>query len=59
MLGIADPEIPASQVGNRKYARGRAYDPDRFKEVNEEQTAEAEEVVSEAEVTIEENTNND
>ena len=59
MLGIADPEIPASQVGNRKYARGRAYDPDRFKEVNEEQTAEAEEIVSEAEVTIEENTNND
>ena len=29
-LGIEDEEIPASQVGNRKYARGRAYDPNRF-----------------------------
>ena len=27
--GIND-EIPASQVGNRRYARGRAYDPDRY-----------------------------
>lgn len=31
MLGIEDAEVPASQVGNRRYARGRAYDPDRFK----------------------------
>ena len=31
-LGIQDNEIPASQVGNRRYARGRAYDPDRFKQ---------------------------
>ena len=30
MLGIEDAEVPASQVGNRRYARGRAYDPDRF-----------------------------
>ena len=30
MLGIKDPEKPASQVGNRRYARGRAYVPDRF-----------------------------
>lgn len=30
LLGIEDPEIPASQVGNRRYARGRAYDPNRF-----------------------------
>ena len=30
MLGIEEPEIPASQVGNRRYARGRAYDPNRF-----------------------------
>ena len=30
MLGIKENEIPASQVGNRRYARGRAYDPDRF-----------------------------
>jgi len=29
-LGIDDPEVPASQVGSRRYARGRAYDPDRF-----------------------------
>ena len=31
--GIAEPEAedkPASQVGNRRYARGRAYVPDRF-----------------------------
>ena len=30
-LGVQEAEIPASQVGNRRYARGRAYDPDRFK----------------------------
>lgn len=30
MLGIEDNEVPASQVGNRRYARGRAYDPNRF-----------------------------
>jgi membrane protein insertase, YidC/Oxa1 family, C-terminal domain len=29
-LGIEEYEKPASQVGNRRYARGRAYDPDRF-----------------------------
>lgn len=29
-LGIKDNEIPASQVGNRRYARGRAYVADRF-----------------------------
>ena len=29
-LGIAEEEIPASQVGTRRYARGRAYVPDRF-----------------------------
>ena len=29
-LGIEEFEKPASQVGNRRYARGRAYDPDRF-----------------------------
>lgn len=38
--GIADSkeEIPASQVGTRRYARGRAYVPDRF--TNPEQAAE-------------------
>ncbi len=30
MLGIEEEEIPASQVDNRRYARGRAYVPDRF-----------------------------
>ena len=30
MLGIKEAEMPASQVGNRRYARGRAYVPDRF-----------------------------
>ena len=29
-LGIKENELPASQVGNRRYARGRAYVPDRF-----------------------------
>ena len=29
-LGIKENEKPASQVGNRRYARGRAYVPDRF-----------------------------
>lgn len=37
-LGVEENEIPASQVGNRRYARGRAYDPDRFgKQVEETQ----------------------
>ena len=29
-LGIKEEEKPASQVGNRRYARGRAYVPDRY-----------------------------
>ena len=29
-LGIPENEVSPSQVGNRRYARGRAYDPDRF-----------------------------
>ena len=29
-LGIKENELPPSQVGNRRYARGRAYVPDRF-----------------------------
>lgn len=32
-LGIKDVEKPASQVGNRRYARGRNYDPNRYGEV--------------------------
>lgn len=38
-LGIKEVEKPASQVGNRRYARGRAYVPDRF--TNPETAAEA------------------
>ncbi|MBQ2961149.1 MAG: membrane protein insertase YidC [Oscillospiraceae bacterium] len=29
-LGIVEDELPPSQVGNRRYARGRNYDPNRF-----------------------------
>lgn len=38
-LGLTEEEKPASQVGNRRYARGRAYVPDRF--TNPEAAAEA------------------
>ncbi|MBO4684116.1 MAG: membrane protein insertase YidC [Desulfovibrio sp.] len=38
-MGIKEAEKPASQVGNRRYARGRAYVPDRFEHP---ETAEAE-----------------
>ncbi len=38
-LGIKEQEKPASQVGNRRYARGRAYVPDRF--TNPDAAAEA------------------
>lgn len=38
-LGIVEEEKPASQVGARRYARGRAYVPDRF--TNPEGAAEA------------------
>ena len=46
MLGIKEPEKPASQVGNRRYARGRAYVPDRFEHP---ETAEAETLSAAAE----------
>lgn len=45
-LGIGETEVPPSQVGNRRYARGRAYDPDRFGK-QEEVPAEAETVEQE------------
>lgn len=35
-LGIVEEEVPDSQVGNRRYARGRAYVADRFGTVSEE-----------------------
>nr|MCR5664966.1 hypothetical protein [Oscillospiraceae bacterium] len=40
-LGVAEAEKPASQVGSRRYARGRAYVPDRYEnpEGAEEATA--------------------
>ena len=56
-LGIADNELPPSQVGNRRYARGRNYDPNRFAnpetvaEVIAAPVAEAEAVAEEAVVT--------
>lgn len=43
-------EIPASQVDNRRYARGRAYVADRFDNIAAEESAEAEAPVVEAEV---------
>ncbi len=43
-LGIKEQEKPASQVGNRRYARGRAYVPDRF--TNPEAAAEATEAAA-------------
>ena len=46
-LGIEEAEVPASQVGNRRYARGRAYDPDRFGKQEEPAAAEAAEEPSE------------
>ena len=45
-LGIKENEQPASQVGNRRYARGRAYVPDRFEHP---ETAEAETLAAAAE----------
>jgi len=41
-LGVEEAAAPASQVGNRRYARGRAYDPDRYKtsEITEEASTE-------------------
>ncbi|MBR0041344.1 MAG: YidC/Oxa1 family membrane protein insertase, partial [Oscillospiraceae bacterium] len=55
MLGIKEAEKPASQVGNRRYARGRAYVPDRFTnpEAAEEATLAAAEE-SEGNVSIDE-----
>ena len=56
MLGIKEAEKPASQVGNRRYARGRAYVPDRFtnpEHAEEATLAAAEE--SEGNVSIDEN----
>ena len=43
-LGIQETEKPASQVGNRRYARGRAYVPDRY--TNPEGAAEATEAAA-------------
>lgn len=60
-LGIEDnEEIPASQVGNRVFARGRAYVPDRFTnpaaaaEATEKAAALSESYVAPEEETVEE-----
>lgn len=54
-LGIKENEKPASQVGNRRYARGRAYVPDRYEnpEGAEEATLAAAQA-SEGEASIDE-----
>ena len=54
-LGIVEEELPASQVGNRRYARGRAYDPDRFKR-NGVSAPEAAAAVEETEAPVVEET---
>ena len=48
-LGISETEAPASQVGNRRYARGRAYDPDRYGTAAAEAVEEAEQDMPEGE----------
>ena len=59
-LGIQEQEKPASQVGNRRYARGRAYVPDRY--TNPEAAAEATEaaaLASEGAASIDESVEDD
>lgn len=48
MLGIEEAAVSPSQVGNRRYARGRAYDPNRF---GVQQSAEATEITEEVKET--------
>lgn len=43
-MGIEEAEVSPSQVGNRRYARGRAYDPDRFGTAFVQETDEAERI---------------
>ena len=52
-LGLPEEEIPASQLGNRRYARGRAYVPDRYTNPDEaeEKTQAAAEESEEYELT--------
>jgi YidC/Oxa1 family membrane protein insertase len=59
-LGIQEQEKPASQVGNRRYARGRAYVPDRYEhpETAEEAT-EAAALASEGAEAIDESVADD
>ena len=60
MLGIKDAEKPASQVGNRRYARGRAYVPDRFTNPeNAEEATLAAAAESEGNVSIDESVADD
>jgi hypothetical protein len=42
-MGIPEPEIPESQVGNRRFARGRAYSSDRFEQTESTNAAQADE----------------
>jgi len=55
-LGIEEPEVPASQSGSRRFARGRAYVEDRFSDLEtaEEATAAESEYVESADTGAEE-----
>ena len=54
-LGVKEAEKPASQVGNRRYARGRAYVPDRYTNPeNAEAATEAAALASEEAAPIDE-----
>ena len=57
MLGIEEEALPASQVGNRRYARGRAYDPHRFDTVESSEPEQSIEVSSDCEAVAEPETN--
>ena len=59
-LGVKEAEKPASQVGNRRYARGRAYVPDRFTNPeNAEAATEAAALASEDAAPIDETVEED
>ena len=59
-LGIKETEKPASQVGNRRYARGRAYVPDRFENPeNAEEATLAAALASEGQDSIDDSVEDD
>jgi hypothetical protein len=42
-MGIPEPETPESQVGSRRFARGRAYTSNRFEQAENAKAAQADE----------------